>query len=142
MNPADYFQFILALIFVLGLIGLAAVLLRRFGPGGLMVARTKPGAARRLSVIDSLTLDPRRRLVLIRRDDKEHLLLLGSQSDIVVEGSIDPPPDALDEATVRNSSSLTTDKITRRFEDVVRSLGAKRRAAGKAAPTEREEPQS
>jgi len=39
----------------------------------------------RVSVRDSIALDKRRRLVLVRRDNIEHLLLTGGDSDLVVE---------------------------------------------------------
>jgi flagellar protein FliO/FliZ len=60
----------------LGLIGLAVVALRRFGPETL--ARLQGSRAeRRLAVIESLVLDPSRRLVLVRCDAEEKLILLG-----------------------------------------------------------------
>ncbi|MCF4166569.1 flagellar biosynthetic protein FliO [Zavarzinia compransoris] len=52
--------------------------LRRFGNTGVR------RMGKRLAVIESLALDPRRRLVLVRRDGEEHLLLLGPAGDIVV----------------------------------------------------------
>ena len=65
-----------ALILTLGLIGLGAVTLRRFGPEAL--ARFgRPKADRRLVVLESLVLDPARRLVIVSCDGKERLLLLG-----------------------------------------------------------------
>jgi flagellar protein FliO/FliZ len=36
-----------------------------------------PPAQRRLAIVESLTLDPHRRLVLVRLDQQERLLLLG-----------------------------------------------------------------
>lgn len=42
----------------------------------------------RLAVIDAAAVDSRRRLVLIRRDNVEHLLMIGGPSDIVVEPNI------------------------------------------------------
>lgn len=60
----------------LGLIGLAVVALRRFGPETL--ARLQGARAeRRLAVIETLVLDPTRRLVLVRCDAEERLILLG-----------------------------------------------------------------
>jgi flagellar protein FliO/FliZ len=47
---------------------------------------------RRLEVVETLALDTRRRLVMIRRDDREHLLLLGANQDIVVEANLPPRP--------------------------------------------------
>src|SRR5450756_2169486 len=41
-----------------------------------------------LAVIDAATVDGRRRLVLIRRDNVEHLLMIGGPTDLVVEPNI------------------------------------------------------
>ncbi|QQR34681.1 flagellar biosynthetic protein FliO [Devosia oryziradicis] len=46
------------------------------------------GRNRRLAVVDSLALDPKRQLLIIRRDDVEHLILVGGTQDIVVEAGI------------------------------------------------------
>ncbi len=42
----------------------------------------------RISVQDAAPVDSHRRLVLVRRDDVEHLLLIGGNTDIVVEQNI------------------------------------------------------
>ncbi|MFO1127554.1 MAG: flagellar biosynthetic protein FliO [Rhodospirillales bacterium] len=81
MSLATYLQFALALIFVVALIGGFAVLARRAGLGGL----TPSGKQRRLALVEVLAVDSRRRLVLVRRDATEHLLLLGPTGDVVVE---------------------------------------------------------
>ena len=75
MEWADLIRAIAALALTLGLLGAAAVIGRRFGPGAL--GRLPSRAPRRLAVVESLVLDPSRRLVVIRVDDREHLLLLG-----------------------------------------------------------------
>ncbi len=79
-------RFFIAFLVVLALIGLTAWLVRRFGANRL------GGAARgrqpRLAVIDAATVDGRRRLVLIRRDNVEHLLMIGGPTDLVVEPNI------------------------------------------------------
>jgi flagellar protein FliO/FliZ len=80
-------RFFLAFLVVLGLIGGAAYLLRRFGADRLG-ATTARGRQPRLAVIDATPVDSRRRLVLIRRDNVEHLLLIGGPSDVVVEPNI------------------------------------------------------
>jgi flagellar protein FliO/FliZ len=68
-------QAIFALAVTLGLIAAAAYALRRWAPAGLLQMR--PQADRRLQVIESLTLDAQRRLVLVRMDQHERLILLG-----------------------------------------------------------------
>lgn len=52
--------------------------------------RTKGGRGRmpRLGVLDVVAVDTRRRLVLIRRDDVEHLVMIGGPTDIVIETRI------------------------------------------------------
>src|SRR5262249_30806947 len=74
-------------IVVLGLLALAFWLLRRFG-GGRLGSDAMRGRQLRLAVIDQATVDRRRSLVLIRRDDVEHLLIIGGPSDVVVEQNI------------------------------------------------------
>ena len=86
MELGDYTRFVLALVFVLALIGLLTWLVRRFGLAGRMPMNTKQG--RRLDVVEVAALDSRRRLVLVRRDRTEHLVLLGANADIVVERGI------------------------------------------------------
>jgi flagellar protein FliO/FliZ len=80
-------RYVLSLIFVLALIGLFAWLLRKFGPP----SRLKRGGTRRLSIVEIQPIDARRRLVLVRRDDREHLILLGIGQDLVIEAGIAPP---------------------------------------------------
>lgn len=71
-----YVQVFAALAVTIGLVLLAAAALRRFGPEGLArFQRLK--AERRLVLVETLVLDPARRLVLIRLDDEERLILLG-----------------------------------------------------------------
>jgi flagellar protein FliO/FliZ len=40
--------------------------------------------------VEALSIDARRRLVIIRRDDREHLILLGPESEQVIETGIMP----------------------------------------------------
>jgi flagellar protein FliO/FliZ len=82
----------LALALVIGLIFLVAYLVRRFGPfAGALPSRR---AAKRLGMVASQVIDNKRRLVLVRRDGVEHLLLLGGSQDLVIEQGITPPDDA------------------------------------------------
>jgi len=84
-------KFFFAFLFVLILIGVAAWLVRRFG---VMRTNTSNNRGRmpRLAVIDATAVDSRRRLVLVRRDNVEHLLMIGGPSDIVVEPNIQRAP--------------------------------------------------
>jgi hypothetical protein len=80
-------KFFLAFLLVLGLIGVGAWGLRRFSSGRLGGAGTR-GRQPRLGVIDHASVDGRRRLILIRRDNVEHLLMIGGPTDVVVEANI------------------------------------------------------
>src|SRR5437899_11246198 len=79
--------FLLSFVAVLALIGVAAWLVRRFA-GNRLGANTNRGRMPRLAVIDAAAVDGRRRLVLVRRDNIEHLLMIGGPTDIVVEANI------------------------------------------------------
>jgi flagellar protein FliO/FliZ len=48
----------------------------------------KPKAEKRLDVVEYWNIDARRRLVLIRRDDVEHLIMTGGPVDVVIETGI------------------------------------------------------
>ena len=90
MEFSGYLRFLLALIFVIGLIGVFSIIARRMGLGFPTTA-IKKSAGRRLSVQEVVPLDGRRRMVLIRRDDTEHLIVLGPNSETVVESNIKAP---------------------------------------------------
>lgn len=96
--------FIVAFIVVLALIGVAAWLVRRFATTRLG-ANTQRGRMPRLAVIDAAAVDGRRRLVLVRRDNVEHLLMIGGPTDIVVEPNIVRAAAARDQIPQRPSAA-------------------------------------
>jgi flagellar protein FliO/FliZ len=77
MGVEDWLRTAAGLVLTLGLIGLAALALRKFG----MLQPQALGAPRRMRVVETLFLDPRRKVVLVRVDDAEHLLLLSPFGD-------------------------------------------------------------
>jgi flagellar protein FliO/FliZ len=85
MDFDTYLRFALALVLVLGLIALLAWVLRRFGMG------VKLQRGRRLGIVEVQALGPRHRLILLRRDQVEHLVIVGPHSETVVESGIVPP---------------------------------------------------
>jgi flagellar protein FliO/FliZ len=89
MFLADVFRMVAGLAVTLGLIGLAVVALRRFGPETIRRLSTQR-ASRRLAVVESLMLDPSRRLVLVRCDEEERLILLGEGRVIPVVSAPSP----------------------------------------------------
>jgi len=85
MTPGIFIQAVFALLLVVGLIFAVAWVARRVGLGGRFAA---VGGKRRLAIVEVLPLDAKRRLVLLRRDGAEHLVILGVQGDVVVEAGI------------------------------------------------------
>lgn len=80
-------RFALALALVLALIAAATWVGRRYLASGI----GQLGGRRRLSVVEYAMLDGKSRLVLVRRDNTEHLLVLGPASAVVVESGIPAP---------------------------------------------------
>jgi flagellar protein FliO/FliZ len=80
-----YTRSILVLLGLIAVLALFAWLARRFG----LATRLMPsGGKRRLAIVEILPLDGRRRLVLLRRDATEHLVLLGPDGALVVERGV------------------------------------------------------
>ena len=75
MNFLDLARAVFGLAFTLGLIGLAAYAARRYAPQLLARLNAERGE-RRMQVVETLVLDPARRLVLVRIDDEERLILI------------------------------------------------------------------
>ena len=81
-------NFVIAFVVVLALIGAATWLVRRFGAPRLDAGAEDRDRQPRLAVIDFAAVDGRRKLVIIRRDNVEHLLMVGGPTDVVVETNI------------------------------------------------------
>ncbi len=84
MDALLFIKFLSCFVFVIALMLLLSWVLKKAGVGGVMPKVSK----RRLKVVEFLPLDHKRRLVLVRRDDREHLLVLGPDSETVVETGI------------------------------------------------------
>lgn len=105
-------KFAIAFLLVLGLIGITAIILKRFGSGRMPSSGGGRNRQPRLAVLDSAVVDAKRRLVLIRRDNSEHLLLIGGPSDVVVETNIVRTGAQGDRRTqLRNAQMLDPDAI-------------------------------
>lgn len=114
MELSAYFRFVAALLFVLGIIGVFALLARRFVPGARNINRR--GVKRRLAVVEVVPVDTKRRLVLLKRDDTEHLVMLGPNGDTVIERNIGTQFSEIlgnqslaDEIPTSSDSSITAD---------------------------------
>jgi flagellar protein FliO/FliZ len=59
------------------------------------------GRNRRLAIVDTLIVDQKRQLLIVRRDNVEHLILTGGNQDVVVESGIVPPEPPAAQSTRR-----------------------------------------
>ncbi len=83
MEPLELARALAALLFVFGLLAGAAWLVRRLGLAARLGA-ARPGTAR-LALVESRWLDSRTRLLLLRCDDREHLLLVTGSAALHLE---------------------------------------------------------
>lgn len=84
----QFLKLIIALAVVLSLMGGLAFILKKLGLAA-QIPNTRSDK-RRLKIMESLPLDARRRLVIIKCDDKEHLIILGANNETVVKSDIHP----------------------------------------------------
>lgn len=83
MEWADYTRFFLALAFVIALIWFMAWGARKSGLDKKL--RGASGSQGRLQVVDVLYLDPKRKMLLVRADAKEYLLLIAGDTATVID---------------------------------------------------------
>ena len=85
MDAGDLSRVFFAFVTVLGFIGAAALIVRKSGiaSGAIALAKT-----RRLQIVETLPLDARRRIAIVRCDGREHLLVLGQNSETVIDADI------------------------------------------------------
>lgn len=76
----------LAVVLILIVLGVWALKLLLKASGNVRRGRNK-----RLSIIDTTIVDQKRQLVLIRRDNVEHLVMTGGGQDLLIETGIEPP---------------------------------------------------
>jgi flagellar protein FliO/FliZ len=81
-----------------------------------------PRAEKRLGVLEMTPVDGRRRLVLVRRDDVEHLIMIGGPVDVVIETSIGQPS----QPTTGRVRSLNGAKSNEDPRDTPPCLGVRR----------------
>jgi flagellar protein FliO/FliZ len=77
-----YYTVIALILIALVVLVAAAMIIRSFN------GRVRGRRGSRLGIAEYYELDKTRRLVLIRRDDVEHLMLVGGAQDVVIESGI------------------------------------------------------
>ncbi len=82
--------FIAIFILVIAMIGIGAWLLKSLLSGGSAAASgILRSREKRLGVVEAASVDGRRKLILIKRDDKEHLIMTGGPVDVLIETGIE-----------------------------------------------------
>ena len=90
MDTVDPARFIFASFFVLGLLALLAIILKRYGQknfGAKLFSAGQVGG--RISIVETRYLDHKSKLVLVKRDGVEHLLLLSDGKATMIESGIE-----------------------------------------------------
>ena len=85
---------IAALLFVVALSALTVWAFKAFF-GGASTETARKGREKRLGVVETAQVDANRRLCLVRRDDVEHLLIIGGPVDVVIETGMKGRPQHL-----------------------------------------------
>ncbi len=88
MDEISILKYIFAFGFVIGLLYLMAYIARYFGLGNLPTRRL--GDKKRLAISEILTVDAKRRLVIVKADEKEYLLLTGGTNDLIIDTELKP----------------------------------------------------
>jgi flagellar protein FliO/FliZ len=104
--------FVAGLLFTLLVLGGSIWTIRRLGIGRSRSGNER-GKQSRLVVIEAAAVGERRRLVLIRRDNVEHLLMIGGPTDVVIEPNIVRAAVATRESPAPSRAPATTDTLPR-----------------------------
>jgi len=109
----EIISWILFVLFIAGLLTIGGVLLRGYLTGEASSSLLSSGLfapkppQKRLDVVDQTTIDGRRRLILIRRDNVEHLIMTGGPVDVVIETSIASTGKTVRPEQLRSTTSQT-----------------------------------
>ncbi|SRR5258706_15012284 len=96
----EFLSWFLFIIIIGALLAVGALLVRGYLATGSPTGALKdafagnffgPKPYRRLEVVDQANVDGRRKLLLIRRDETEHLIMTGGPVDVVIETGIAQP---------------------------------------------------
>ncbi|HUD95492.1 flagellar biosynthetic protein FliO [Sphingobium sp.] len=92
MDILSLLRMIGALGVVLGILAGGLWIVRRYEirlPQTFLSGLVRQGAPRRMELVERLALDPRRSVALIRKDGREHMLLIAPEGLLVLEGDKD-----------------------------------------------------
>lgn len=117
MDSAEIIRVFFALIAVIGLIGLCALGLRK---AGLLSASGGFVRKRRLAVVETLALDARRRLAIVKCDGREHLVILGAGGETLIESNLAGAPDCEDAAPTAENPFPALSRLASKFRSAAK----------------------
>ena len=91
-DPNTIILAIATILFVVALTSLMVWAFRTFVTGRPSAHGFLRPRDRRLGVVETASVDARRKLILVRRDDVEHLIITGGPVDMVIETGIKGRP--------------------------------------------------
>lgn len=120
----EFLSWLFFIVFIGALIVVGGLLLRGYlttgSPTGALTGVTGalfgPKPEKRIDVVEQFNIDGRRRLMLVRRDDVEHLIMTGGPVDVVIETGIG------EKKRVRAAGDVA-DTVTPVFPRASRALG-------------------
>lgn len=104
----------IVLFLAVAMIGGAFAVRQYFGGAGAARAVSAlfgPKPFRRLSITEQYNIDSRRRLILVRRDNVEHLIMTGGPVDMLIETGIGLSPEALHTDDVAASGATVSQRV-------------------------------
>lgn len=114
MEFLSFLRMIGSLALVLGLLVGALFLVRRYElrlPQAWLGRIGGSAAQRRLQLVERLALDPRRSLVLVRRDEREFTLVIAPEGLLLLDGSdARPATDIADLSAISSTDTAETDQ--------------------------------
>jgi len=125
MDLMQVLTFIASLIFVISLIVLLSYALRRWAP---TLDRFKMSPDRRLNVVESLMVDAKTRVLLIQRDEVQHLVITSPQATTVIENGIKATPEG-GAGTASKAPSRASGKTSGKLRKSLKSGPKKRKKA-------------
>lgn len=90
IDSISWTHFIFACVVVGGLLALSGFIMKYVRSGSIATPLAR--GSRRLQITETFAIDMRRRLVIVRCDQAEHLLLLGLNQDIVIATNLEKTP--------------------------------------------------
>ncbi|EJF75863.1 flagellar biosynthetic protein FliO [Bartonella alsatica] len=111
-SAANIITSLVLFIIIITTIAVIIMFLRRLNTRGFKTNRKK--RPQRLTICDTIAIDRTRRLLLISRDDTEHLILIGGLTDVVIESDINGKHITQKNAVKQKQNTQTISTITKK----------------------------